>query len=474
VLSFDACSSCRRNVDQLQEPFSRQLHRFDFFQGVNRSDAVVRKLADEILRRDQGTQIINPIIRNHGLPRWSKAQVIIGNPNDSSSNRGTHRETSVEDTFVVVPLVMPDESHVNAFLLASIDDSVSFRIYDGEQYKSFGYRSENPTMAVAAEDVASAIMFLDQITFGYTEFKIKDTNLFSRGSDMNFTSARVFVQPCGEWVLIVYNVFTGQFQVETYSYPPCPTVSNDDNSASVWSPFWEFAGVGSGSGSGGSGGSGGGGGGFIDGGGGGPRDLGWEPWPQESNEQRLRRMAQSINDVAIELETHSSNNNWYEYCATIFENNGRFFPRNVKTDNDDQWSKPNLLSNVQGDIYAGVIHFHGDAVSGNRSAPSGADVWFLRFKRRQFVLFVECGNVRYALIVNDQNNCNAFTLNHSSQELNQLIYNRANTLFGAGGISWQKATEIALMEAIGSMSASGIGFYISTNADKTEFELLNP
>jgi hypothetical protein len=127
-----------------------------------------------------------------------------------------------------------------------------------------------------------------------------------------------------------------------------------------------------------------------------------------------------------------------------------------------------------GERIMGELHTHPDTSSSplNRSAPSGNNLQtFNTNSRLNYTLFVECGNVRYALVIENVDSVRNYLSAHFPEDIesqqNILAQQQPNWVG-----NWQLATEVALKLLLGNSSNCGIGFYKS-DAAKLNFIKLN-
>ncbi|MBL7729612.1 MAG: hypothetical protein JNM88_00425 [Chitinophagaceae bacterium] len=216
-------------------------------------------------------------------------------------------------------------------------------------------------------------------------------------------------------------------------------------------------------------------------GGGGSGGIGWVPFedpvgttPPEPVDSMLARYARGIDKTADSIFQLSMNSTIKEeWGFPVVQKNGNVYAKRCTT--------THLTTQVILDRYIetgerimGECHTHPDTSSNPlaRSAPSGYDLeTFNTNSRLRYTLFVECGNIRYALVIEDVNLCRAFLSLHPSFQLG--IAQEGLAMQQAGWqANWQHATEIALIQLLGPSSSCGIGFYKS-DASKLNFIKLN-
>ena len=172
------------------------------------------------------------------------------------------------------------------------------------------------------------------------------------------------------------------------------------------------------------------------------------------------------------MVTLAANNHNWEYVITIVKKDSLIYGKNLKTDHDSLYSTPDLRLSI-GEILLGTLHIHSVPVALDRSAPSPGDIDALGTHLIQnFILFVECGNVRFALVVEDVNKAtNFFRNDRVSVRTNRYLDSAyaQPTMYA----DWQGATKIGVRAAVKPSIISGIGFYVSMNSDKTFYTKIN-
>lgn len=182
---------------------------------------------------------------------------------------------------------------------------------------------------------------------------------------------------------------------------------------------------------------------------------------------------------ASEIMVVQANNEHVEYGQAIVRHktNSTIYTKNKRTDN-----QPNYVEIVHyvtaNEVLIGEEHVHEDFPNKtnplDRSAPSMSDIFALSKNRAipNFVSFINCGNVRYALVIENLAVFAQFYRNNFRQvdELDK----QQNTIAGQQpnwNSNWQLATEIALLQLLG--ANSGVAIYKSNNTEKTNFIKLN-
>ena len=91
-----------------------------------------------------------------------------------------------------------------------------------------------------------------------------------------------------------------------------------------------------------------------------------------------------------------------------------------------------------------------------------------------YMSFIDCGNVRYAFVIEDPVKATAFFryFLFGKYDLNS-VYSNSLTNNPIRGSNYQLAGLQAVIAAIGNASVNGIGIYKSTNPQKNQYEKKN-
>jgi hypothetical protein len=157
----------------------------------------------------------------------------------------------------------------------------------------------------------------------------------------------------------------------------------------------------------------------------------------------------------------------------IVEKDGVIYTKNEQEGGED-WSKP-VYTLAQGEKLIGELHTHqsGDTISKNRSCFSGNDISDLRYHLQyQYTMIIECGNVRYAVVIEDVSKAIAFFGANKPKAIINDVYDAA---YGVpnGNINWQQTTQAVILALLDPPGSTGIALYISNNSNKTTFTKLN-
>jgi len=169
TLLFQSCKKSDQVVSIEKELSS--LERKFFF--TNRTgDSTEGKLVDFLIRQNRSKSFVEKTTKIIGFPRWEKMITI--KSKSEISGRGASDSLL---TIYFVPFVRNSQNYVNASLVISVypnDTTFAYRSDWEYRYKTHGC----PIVDSTAEAHAVFFMFLDNKTFGYTEFNITDTSLF--------------------------------------------------------------------------------------------------------------------------------------------------------------------------------------------------------------------------------------------------------------------------------------------------------
>ena len=169
ILLFQSC----KKSDQVASPEKElsSLERKFFF--TNRTgDLTEGKLVDFLIKQNRSKNFVEKTTKIIGFPRWEK--MIAVKRKSGISGRGA--SDSLLTTYFV-PFVRDSQNYVNASLIISVyPNDTTFAYRSDWEYRSKIHGS--PSVDSTAEAHAVFFMFLDNRTFGYTEFYLTDDELF--------------------------------------------------------------------------------------------------------------------------------------------------------------------------------------------------------------------------------------------------------------------------------------------------------
>lgn len=193
--------------------------------------------------------------------------------------------------------------------------------------------------------------------------------------------------------------------------------------------------------------------------------------PTDSVIKKIATAVSSKSDSMFNYANQPSVNK--ERGVIIVEKNGAIYYKN-EVEGDENSCKINYQLDP-GERLLGDLHVHqsGDTVPKHRPCFSANDLNEMRYHLQyQFTSFIECGNVRYALVIEDVSKALSFFSSNRPRalisDLTDLFESDPN-LYNNG----QKVTETILKSYLSPASSTGIGLYISDNANKLTFSSIN-
>jgi hypothetical protein len=474
-------NGCRK-IDDLHFGLTAAEQQQKFFTIPAGTDPALYRVAAALQQQDNLNGKVSSIINRYGYPQWNKA-VVQQTGAHALARDGDGRGSS--DTTLYIPLVSDRDTTVTAFIYALLNGEVALHYFDGRSYASYTFGNVDDTLTVTAERIALQCMVLDKIMFGHTRFEITDERLFAGAFGSG--SIRRVVSLSGETIYgriavvpiyqsVCYQTYT---QWLSEGIPDLNSYSTICYDVYVGSMYIDNGGGGGGGGSSGGGSppphTGGGGSGS-----GSTSPPGWTPMTGVSDDpldaipvdSLLTLQAKAFDNYSDSLFTLSNSNNW-EYSMIIVKKNGVIYPKNAMTSRQADYTKFNYFL-APGEVLVGELHTHQGDTSIKRPCFSGDDITFLkRFSSRyNYTMFIECGNVRYVLVIEDIGKAMSFLNSKSDKSIIEAIYNLSYSSPLAYS-NWQQATENAVSSFIGSSSTTGIGFYKANAPNKTNFIKLN-
>ncbi len=480
--------ACRPELSEPPSPVQGGTEK-RFFNDHASQDPRVIAINQNIYRQEVEEPFVKKFVGWAGFPVWNKAKVLQpmsgAGPNSRSITNGVTE-------LIMIPFVKDSTDYISAVLIAGTSGSdTSFKMIYHWQYADYGFDTK-PDSSWDARDVFNLFASLEFAVFARTKFVIADTNLIrppngydkavlsrtgSSTQDITDGKLTIAVQECVLWDVCIPYLFAReassrmnendlcyqeyQLEICTAYYYELPSGSSgtSDGGGGSWNdnPCRNYPANGS-------------------------NPCGesppvWTPVPvledTEPIDSLLARTSRAINAKAAELISLSQANQHWEYVATIVKKDSLIYTKNARTDRDSTFSTPNL-SLANGELLMGTIHTHSTTISTDKSAPSHGDIYDLRRHLvKHYISFVECGDVRYALVIEDVPKAANYLKNKSIEYFYSNLVENAMQQPDAYS-NWQKATEKALKLVLGSASTCGIGFYISNNTEKTSYTKANP
>jgi hypothetical protein len=481
-------AACRKTDSQLEKPVSVSPES-RFFESNRSSDPLEKALVNFVKGQNDEKGFVEKVIKKIGYPRWNKAITI-----QKASQPGLE---TIDTTITYIPFVRDSQNYVNASLLISTvpGDTTMGYVCDW-QYATKENATDSATVN-SAEGIALFMMMMDVNVFNHRDFMLTDSLLFKGLSqngnlptsgnnvsrkihlDVNFNnnggnlseSMTISLVPIINWTMW-YN-----YIIDTYGSVAFYLNSPESNGGS---------GGGSGPGSGlppgcnegpvtpgtvftdid-----------FICGPGWVPVPIGFDDPPDEPIDSMLKKYSRAINSTSDSLFTISMANN-EEHGFIIVKNLiDSVYPKNCTTAHNPGYVKQ-YRSVANGEKIVAELHIHPDTSSNplERDAPSGDDLSGMRNNTRdRYTVFVDCGDQRFALVIENVDTARIFFNSHSLNQIVAAHDSISTTILTPSWVSnWRNATMQSIIQILGPSSTSGIGFYVSSNTEKTIYTKLNP
>ena len=517
LLTVVLLNSCKKNDAIVNEDVANKAaNTKKFFDLPSNVSSVVARVANALAKQNEKTGFINELANTAGYPVWGKSTVKLMRGGNTTTSNSLLEDYEGGDTCILIPMVLEDGVYVNAFISATIvNDSVTMRLYYKNDYKAYPFKATQPTTSVTtAEEFATQMMLFDEAVFGYTAFQLKDKRLFHTGTNYSDTAGvkveiEINSNPptdggnnlifCSETEIFISYCTTPQAsqcipRCDGCGAPTCWTITLTQENC-TGSPQMPGGGGWPSAPPGGPGGGGGGGGnppgecqvgGLIENGfappnpcnpgGGNPLP----PMPEPTILEKLLAYSLAINHIADSVFNLSMVIPQKEYAFIVVKNNqNNIYPKNIRTDNKPDEVKQNWFLQPNEFLLADW-HSHQDISTNltDRPGPSHDDILGIKTHGHQnqlhFTRFVECGNVRYAFVIEDPVKAAAFFRNITFGRLDVYeIYLNSLNNNPIRSTNYQQAGLEATIAVIGSSSVNGIGIYKSTNTQKTEYEKKN-
>jgi Type VI secretion system (T6SS), amidase effector protein 4 len=130
------------------------------------------RIAGAMQQADSRHHFIASLARQHGFAQWGKALTT----NTANNRSGRNNTTPNGDTIVYIPLVLQNAQHVNAFICAKLNGSISVQLHRETDFLSQGFGPLEDTVP-NADKLAVQFMVLDFEVFGHERFKLLHDSL---------------------------------------------------------------------------------------------------------------------------------------------------------------------------------------------------------------------------------------------------------------------------------------------------------
>jgi hypothetical protein len=486
-----------------------------FFNVPANAPLAVRRTADAMMERNAASPYAVAFAGSNGYPAWDKAFIPAQQGAPVAAFGGTNLEGA--DTIVVIPIVADGNIVVLSFIRAKLDGGVSLEYLRCADYNAYSFNNV-PSDSINANKAALQMMLLNNKVFGYTEFKINDKRLFHPSSDYSDTAGtgkRVKLGSNGNGAGLSELCLDIIVTTTSYHCPPegstghcygqcdhCTRYcSTESVTTSTSCAGWEPSG-----GSGGPTGPTGPGGGPTGGGGGGgstpPGDFpcassqgrgiavanpcgGGNPIPpvvpivpepdpvSPINDSIPNILSRACDRQMDSLYNWGMHNGFKEQSFILVKKNGVIYPKNFRPGTTDQTSvnyflEPDEVLLAYGHTHAeDTIHFYRTSFDGQDLAQFDVHATELGY-----AAILEIGNARYCFVLENVGKHSAFNIARRGrhkilyqQKLDELLGQMSNV---------QLATELAMVQYLGSASGCGVGLYKATAPNKNNFIKLNP
>ena len=515
---FKACKKNDFSKEEITEPVSK------FFTVPANTPGPVLKVVDALKKQNDIGGFIPALAKNDGYAVWNKS-VIELIPSTTVYNRDGDSETV--DTLIFTPIVQQDSNFVNGFFFSRIvRDSVELHLYRANDYDLYPYASAHSTV-VTAEFITLKILELNESIFGHRKYEITDSLLFAttNNSRTNFIRTTIEIDTTfvvhGKWAItslciesincyclqegnscgVDHRCMNGNcdrcfwcIDVScttiaipggggTFSWPPDPDPvyfpggggdgnppdNGDCTGTSNCRPGSLVAE------------------GRVPCGSCGPGPMvvlpvGEPPLNSHPTDTSfLKSVAESISIQSDSVFNWAflPGNGLREQGAIIVEKNGQIYLKNLVSGREGRTRAINY-NLAAGESLLGYFHTHPvDTDYKVRSFFSDAD--FLEFHKNArtrpgYLMFLECGNKRFIVVVEDLQKYQEFMSLSRLKQLdreqyieNELLSQQPN-LYSNG----QQASINAAIQFFGSINNCGLGFYETDGPSKTNFVILNP
>lgn len=484
----------------------------EFFNVSPNANPTLLRVIDKIKRDNELYHFVNDFSQREGLPKWDYAMIA---PQNNKAYLRDNADSIINDTIIMIPIV-PDQSGFVKDILSCFvtSDSIYAQLIKDVEYSNYGYEPHSDGKP-DAKDISFLFMAFEKSLFDKEFFDITDRELAKKylGDDVLEENQHVIINTDASGNVSAY-------KVDPWSSVPLSTgviVVGYLPAATVYSPWWMY-GLGLGPMGGPMGGLGGNSGWWnpepTGGGGGGSTGTqgnsgsttpnpGWQVPPcgvrkmgnmfyrancppalPDDIPAYLKNICEKIQQKSIDLfhtaDTPDPDGYKYEWSHIIVKNtDGVIYSKNPQTDNEQNEVSFNWYTVANESIIA-CEHTHQSESSNlnDRPGPDIGDALNMRQNRNipAFTSFVNCGNVKYALVIENPGAFSTWANQFIRPEQKKKLYKDFQDSVAANpnhDSNYQLACVQALISMLGPVSQSGIGIYKADDANMTNFVKLN-
>lgn len=485
--------SCQKEFssETISNNYNKERIAQKFFGGVT-SDPSVMRVKNKLEEMNKNFEFVSDFAGKAGYPVWDK--VLKGKGKTIAEQFSANVNNG--DTIIIIPVVLENTEYINAFIKAVLSDTTIILTYGLKaNYIDYPFTNSNTsTTGDKAEQYCLKFLVLERLVFGEEQFKLLDKRLFYRPGSDTTEHTKIEVKLADS---------SGNFQATFCTYiwvtwicycgnPNCEVNPAFQTSVPLCFSFEDLGGGGVGGGytfpSGGSGGSGS----TTNSGTTGTTtmntgNIGWTAVLDQEPVHPVKDSIPGILSRACDTQADSVfnwglQNNNREQSFILVRRNGVIYAKNFTPGAENGASTRVNYILAPDEELVGYFHTHPEETPPQRSFFSDTDIMTARKNANipGYCAILECGNKRYALVIEDPVKLNAFmggTFEGSvrnfllRQRALEYVYTPRQSNFYTNG---QQASVNAVVQFFGSASVSGIGFYEATAPNKNNFTKLNP
>ncbi len=179
--------SCKKiDTEVIQAIAKNEKVTANFFKISANASSSLKRVAEELKSQNSEKEFLNVFAKKFGIPVWDKVTTQYGKEEKSNnyvSSSSSTNTSDITDTTIYIPLVLENDDHVNAFIIATVNSQVVMRIFRNSDYENFPFATTVPIASTTAEQFAIRMMMFDREVFGYSKFLLKDKRLFNNSNN---------------------------------------------------------------------------------------------------------------------------------------------------------------------------------------------------------------------------------------------------------------------------------------------------
>ncbi len=188
LIFFISCAKLDTKLDMQNENIAVATTKF--FKVPSTTDPLTLKVINEIKTRNDKKEFVSSFAVMNGYPVWDKALILVDKSKHQTSFSNSGDGSSINDTIFLIPLVLINETKVNGFIKATLNEDIRINYSLAQDYKNYSFATSGLTPSDATR-FAFCMIYLNKKVFADKQYNITDSRLFSSDT-INKKTARIY------------------------------------------------------------------------------------------------------------------------------------------------------------------------------------------------------------------------------------------------------------------------------------------